>query len=139
MSPESFVSPGAVDARADLYAVGAVGYFLLAGRPVFEGTSILKLYSQHVHERPAPLAARGVRVPEALDAIVMSCLEKDPARRPQNAGELRGRLESCGVPPWTGDQARAWWDAHRENLERHTSVNAQGTMTVAVDRGAHVS
>ena len=138
MSPESFVSPGAVDARADLYAVGAVGYFLLAGRPVFEGTSILKLYSQHVHESPAPLAARGLRVPEMLDALIMSCLEKDPARRPQSAVELRGRLESCGVQPWDSEQAGAWWAAHREKLQRHAPAAARGALTIEVNRGVDV-
>jgi serine/threonine-protein kinase len=134
MAPEAFLSPQTVDARTDIYAIGAVAYYLLAGAPPFDGATILKLYSQHVHERPVPFAERGVAVPPALEALVLACLEKIPADRPGSAQELRRRLEACRVGPWTSEDARAWWDRNRARLQIDPSPAAEGSMTIAVDR-----
>jgi serine/threonine protein kinase len=117
MAPESILHPEAVDARTDIYAVGAVAYYLLAGVDVFNGKSMVEVCSQHLHQEPQPLSARGVAVSAALEAIVLACLSKDPNRRPQSAAELLRRLETCTVEPWTAEAARIWWSRHQAELE----------------------
>jgi hypothetical protein len=116
MAPESILAPDSADARTDLYALGAVAYFLLAGKHVFEGASIVEVCGQHVHEAPKPFAERGVTVPAELEAIVLACLEKKPESRPQSAADLKKRLEACGVAAWTDDEAAAWWRDHASAL-----------------------
>jgi hypothetical protein len=74
MPPESILQPGAADARSDIYALGAVAYYLLAGVDVFEGNSVIQLCIQHLHQAPESLRARGVDVPAALDELVLQCL-----------------------------------------------------------------
>lgn len=111
VSPEAINDPDGVDARSDLYSFGCLGYFLLTGRPVFEGASVLEVCGRHLHARPVPPGERlGRPVPESLSALVLACLEKDPARRPASALACIAALDACGdVPPWTGEQAALWW------------------------------
>jgi hypothetical protein len=116
MAPESILSADSADARSDIYALGAVAYFLLAGAEVFHGKSVIELCGQHLHQPPEPLAERGVDVPAELEALVLACLEKDPDRRPQSAAELRRKLEACATIPWTADDARAWWQENQGAL-----------------------
>jgi eukaryotic-like serine/threonine-protein kinase len=97
MAPESLLTPESVDARADVYALGAVAYYLLAGSNVFEGKSIAEVCSQHLYQEPQPLSSRGIAIPADLEAVVLACLNKDPNRRPQSAAELRRRVEACSV------------------------------------------
>jgi serine/threonine-protein kinase len=96
ISPEAIVAPQTVSARSDLYALGAVAYFLLSGRPVFEGESLIDVCSQHLHSAPEPLS-RVTSAPIAadLERIVLDCLAKDPHDRPASAAELAQRLEQC--------------------------------------------
>jgi serine/threonine-protein kinase len=79
--------------------LGAVAYYLLAGADVFDGKSIVEVCSQHLHQEPEPLSARGLAIPPELEAVVLACLNKDPDRRPQSAAELRRRVEACSVEP----------------------------------------
>jgi len=134
MAPEAFTSPGAIDARADLYAVGAIAYFLLAGTPVFSGKSTLELYNQHLNHEPDPLSARGVTVARDLEAIVRACLEKDPARRPQSAADLRGQLQACQVERWSSDDALEWWGRNQARLDGPAAPAPAAQRTIAVDR-----
>jgi serine/threonine-protein kinase len=117
MAPESILRPEAVDARTDIYAVGAVAYYLLAGVDVFHGKSTVEVCSQHLHQEPQPISARGVAISAELEAVVLACLNKDPNRRPQSAAELLRRLEACSVEPWDGENARAWWSEHQVELD----------------------
>ncbi|HEY8945332.1 MAG TPA: serine/threonine-protein kinase, partial [Polyangiaceae bacterium] len=133
MAPESILAPESVDARADIYALGAVAYFLLAGDDVFTGKSVVEVCSQHIHQKPEPFAARGVEVPADLEAIVFACLEKDPARRPQSAAELRRRLEGCVVERWDDESARSWWLEHRAALDGDVVESSKHSRTIAVD------
>ena len=97
LAPEAIRSPNA-DARADLYSVGAVAYFLLTGRHVFEGRTIIEICGHHLHTPPTPPSQRlGRPLPDALEAWVLACLEKDPARRPPSATEAAARLARCGL------------------------------------------
>ena len=92
MSPEQ-VRGHQLDARADLYSVGVILYELLTGRLPFVRPSPKEIMRAHLTDAPPPLALAGL--PPALEAIVMACLAKDPAARPQNAWELGQRLETA--------------------------------------------
>jgi serine/threonine-protein kinase len=96
LAPEAILSPSAIDARVDLYAVGAVAYWLLTGTPVFNGSSIVEICSHHLHTQPeAPSSRLGHDLPVELEAVVMRCLAKDPSARWSSARELREALEAC--------------------------------------------
>jgi serine/threonine-protein kinase len=132
MAPESIRAPESVDARTDIYSLGAVAYFLLAGRDVFEGRSIVEVCSQHLHQAPEPLSKRGIDLPAELEAVVLACLEKEPERRPQSAAALQRQLEACTVEPWSNEDARFWWDQHRAKLETGAAQSSSGPKTIAV-------
>jgi Tol biopolymer transport system component/tRNA A-37 threonylcarbamoyl transferase component Bud32 len=104
MAPEQAAADPHLDHRVDIYALGALGYELLTGRPLFTGQSSAEVLAAQVTQQPEPITARRPAVPEALDAIVMKCLAKRPADRWQDAGELASQLEqqltpSVGVTP----------------------------------------
>lgn len=110
MAPEAITSPAKVDERSDLYALGAVGYFLLTGRPPFEGRTVVEVCGAHLHKPVVPPSERaGVPVPQRLEALVLRCLAKDKAARPASASEVLRELQACGLPAWSSEQARAWW------------------------------
>jgi serine/threonine-protein kinase len=100
-----------VDGRADIYATGCVAYWLLTGQFVFTAETPMGLLLKHAHAAPSPPSAHTDRpIPRALDEIVLSCLAKDPAARPQSARELSRRLaEVDGAAAWTQDRAQEWW------------------------------
>ena len=109
--PETLCDPGAFDARGDLYAVGAVAYELLAGKPPFDRKSNEYLWHCHIEIVPPPPSVRlGDPLPADLEAVVMRLLAKDPSRRPQSAMELRELLDACtGCGSWSQSDAQAWW------------------------------
>jgi hypothetical protein len=101
----------AVDSRADLYALGCVGYFLVTGALVFEGENAMQLILKHIRAQPVPPSARlGKPVPAALERLLMRCLEKDPADRPSDAATLAAALGEAGADEWTQAEARRWWE-----------------------------
>jgi serine/threonine protein kinase len=114
MSPEAIQMPASVDACSDLYAVGAVGYFLLTGHPVFEASSVVELCQKHIDEPPTPPSERlGKPLPLELETAILACLEKSRAKRPQTARDLAQRLERCPIAAeWTIDYAESWWSQH---------------------------
>lgn len=103
------------DGRADIYATGCVAYWLLTGQFVFTAETPMGLLLQHAQAPPTPPSARtDLPIPAALDDLVLSCLAKDPAKRPQSARELSLRLaEVEGASAWTQDRARDWWVTHQ--------------------------
>jgi serine/threonine-protein kinase len=103
-----------VDGRADIYATGCVAYWLLTGQSVFTSDTTIGLLLQHAQAPPTPPSARAeLPIPSSLDDLVLSCLAKDPAIRPQSARELSGRLaEVKGASDWTQERARGWWTTH---------------------------
>jgi hypothetical protein len=110
IAPEALVAPERVGPRADLYGLGAVGFFLLAGSPVFTGRNTVEVLGHHLHTRPArPSERLGRPLPGALEDLVLLCLEKDPDRRPASARVVLEALDAAGVEPWTEADARAWW------------------------------
>jgi serine/threonine-protein kinase len=114
MSPEQATGDGHPDARSDIYSLGAVMYFLLTGRPPFEGDRPIKVMIAHAHEKVVPPSEHGPDVPEDLEEAVLRCLAKAPAERFQRAAELREALDRCGdAGRWSRADAAAWWQ-HRE-------------------------
>ncbi|HJL15162.1 MAG TPA: serine/threonine-protein kinase [Sandaracinaceae bacterium LLY-WYZ-13_1] len=139
LSPEAIERPDEVDARSDLYAVGAVGYFLLTGTQVFEARTVVALASMHLQTAPEPPSARlDAPVPEGLEEVILRCLEKDSDRRPPSAEALRDLLRSLeleDVQPWRDEDARRWWDAHGEALAvEHEALATAPTLEVDVRR-----
>jgi serine/threonine-protein kinase len=114
IAPEQAMGSG-VDGRADIYATGCVAYWLLTGQFVFTAENPMGLLLQHAQSPPRPPSARTeLPIPRALDDLVLSCLAKDPANRPQSARELSLRLaEVEGANAWTQDRAQEWWVTHQ--------------------------
>jgi serine/threonine-protein kinase len=113
MAPERIERPDSADARSDLYALGAVGFYLLTGKAPFDGDSDLALAYKVVNV-PAPRAstATAESVPAELDELIARCLAKSPEQRPASAAEVAAELDRLAVSaPWTNRQARAWWEA----------------------------
>jgi eukaryotic-like serine/threonine-protein kinase len=106
MAPEQVISKDPPDARADLYAIGCVGYWLLTGRLVFEAPTVAAVLAAHAYKAPEPPSAHSDQdVPKALDALILRCLAKDPAERPQRAEEIDAELAAIG-DPWTQREAK---------------------------------
>ena len=98
MAPEQAAANEHIDHRADIYAVGAMAYELLAGRPPFTGTTPQQVLSAHVTEVPRDVTEHRAAVPPGLGAVIMRCLEKKPADRWQTAEELLTQLEAYATP-----------------------------------------
>ena len=108
---ERIQQPSVVDVRSDLYSLGAVGYFLLTGRPIFDVETVAEIFWHQVHTVPrTPSAVMGRAVPPDLERILMQCLAKDSADRPQSAAALAEALARCeAAEAWTESLARSWW------------------------------
>ena len=120
MSPERIRDASAADARDDIYAVGAVGYLLLTGRPLFESDSDLDIATQvlnHPPQRPSALALQPI--PEQLDRAIYRCLAKARADRPQTIDELIHVFDACmGPRPLREAAAQEWWAKHAAEVLR---------------------
>jgi tRNA A-37 threonylcarbamoyl transferase component Bud32 len=108
-----------VDPRADLYALGCVAFWLLTGCLVFESATVSALLVAHAREAPRrPGSLTASPLPEALDQLVLDCLAKDPAARPDSAAALAERLVAVPLPrPWTESLASEWWEKNRPPSE----------------------
>jgi serine/threonine protein kinase len=114
LAPETIRDGSSSDPRSDLYALGAVAYFLLTATPVFDGRPIAVIQS-HLNASPDPPSARlGRPLPPKLEALVLACLEKEPTRRPETAQALADRLAACDdADPWNPEDARTWWKGRK--------------------------
>ena len=111
MAPERFRKDIATEARSDLYSVGAIGYFLLTGRPVFQAQSVADAIFQHTQGTPQPPSlVRQRPLSTDLEAVILQCLSKSPADRPPDAETLRRQLLDCTpTEPWSDADAQNWW------------------------------
>jgi serine/threonine-protein kinase len=111
LSPEAILKPSQIDARADIYGLGGVAYFLATGSTPFTGQNMVEICGHHLHTEPEPPSRRRP-MPDDLERVILSCLAKDPAARPQNAAVLIGALQACrDVNGWSLREADAWWAA----------------------------
>jgi eukaryotic-like serine/threonine-protein kinase len=143
MAPEVITAPDAYDARSDLYALGAVAYFLTTGTHVFPGRTLIEVCSHHLHTKPEPPSARlGRPVPADLEALILACLEKEPGRRPQTAAALQERVRACrDFGGWTRERARRWWQERGPELrngraEPATLTREEPLPAMGVEHGA---
>jgi serine/threonine-protein kinase len=136
LAPEAITAPEQIDARVDLYALGALMYYLLAGENVFRAPSTMEVCAHHLHTPPVPIAERS-RSPlsQALATLVMDCLGKHPAQRPQTAEAVLERLHTCPeAGAWTGRDASAWWKANAAKLSgKRTPQPGSAQSTMAID------
>ena len=125
MAPETICGTDAVDRRADLYALGCVGYWLLTGHAVFEGSSPVQIMYHHGYDAPVPPSQRlGTPVPRELEGVILAALAKVPGDRPSSAAEFSGRITEAGLStPWDVQRAQAWWS---DNLGAVRSARTSG-------------
>jgi serine/threonine-protein kinase len=108
-----------MDARGDLYSLGAVMFFSLTGRPPFQGKTLGRLLAAHRSEPPPPLTDLRPDVPAELTAVVTRCLSKHPSDRFQSAGDLDRALGQCRcATEWSAERAAEWWQVKREDDKR---------------------
>jgi serine/threonine-protein kinase len=110
MSPEQAAGESAVDARGDVYGLGAVAFFALTGRPPFQGKTLGQLLAAHWSEPPPALTDLRPEVPADLAAVVARCLAKDRNDRFPSARDLAGALGQCEcAADWSAECAAEWW------------------------------
>jgi len=139
MSPETITAFQNVDARSDIYSLGAVAYFLLTGRHVFEAETAAEICTKHLYEEAMPPSQRiNTPMPADLESVILACLQKDPSMRPQSASHIRARIWAGGtVTKWNTDRARRWWRAKGEAAKAATRRKAEpleaGMRTIMID------
>ena len=133
MAPETILADADVDRRADVYALGCVAYYLLTGQLVFEADTSMKMLMHHLNTPAVPPSQRTeLPIPRELDALILACLEKDPGRRPQNAGELFRMASDCRASDtWDAAAAESWWRIHLPEMTGPLTVNATPARTAA--------
>jgi serine/threonine-protein kinase len=119
MSPEQALGDHEPDERCDIYSLGAVAYFLLTGRPPFEGDRPIKVILAHAHDEVVPPSRFRPGLPADLEQVVLRCLAKNPEDRFPSALALRQSLAECeSAGRWTHGDAAKWWQANgRSDLQ----------------------
>jgi serine/threonine-protein kinase len=137
MSPEQILDPPSVDARSDLYALGAVGYYLLTGRFVFEGTNPIEICAQHLSAIPEPPSSVAERdVNPGLERIIMQCLEKKRDNRPASGAEIAEQLQRLAIDSWSQQHAAQWWETEGNGIImcRDRDVEVGSLATIQAER-----
>jgi serine/threonine-protein kinase len=134
MAPEAIGGTAPLDGRCDLYALGAVGYFLLTGAPVFQARTQVEIFAHHLHTPPEPPSFRsGNHVPEGLERLILRCLAKTPGDRYESAKALLHALDKCAEnTPWDTELALQWWAAFKSGAAAKP-LPTSGPQTIAVD------
>jgi eukaryotic-like serine/threonine-protein kinase len=135
LAPEAITAPDSIDGRADIYALGVVGYYMLTGKRLFEGRTVVEICSKHLTEAPASPSTRlGRPIAADLERVILSCLSKSRDDRPPTAQALRAALLACGdAARYDADAARVWWREHGDRLRRTTAVRDAHAATIAID------
>ncbi len=117
MSPEQAIGDREPDARSDIYALGAVAYFLLTGLPPFEGDKPIKIMFAHAHQEVPPPSAHRPEIPADIEQVVLRCLAKDPDDRYPSAGSLAEALADCeAAAGWSREEAALWWQQREKQI-----------------------
>ena len=121
MSPEQATGRD-LDARSDIYSLGALAYFLLTGQPPFVRDSVVQILAAHIKEPVAPLRSCRSDVHEDLEAVVLRCLAKDPEERFPDVARVEQALCACrSAGDWIESDAAAWWNALSTGTESDSS------------------
>ncbi len=131
LPPEMVSSANAATPVSDIYALGAVAYYLVTGEPVFDGETAMALLMAHASVQPVPPSERlGAAVDATLEEVILACLEKSPAHRPQSADELIARLDAAEVAgQWTRAMAEDWWTRHQDSISGLTDADRKSVGT----------
>jgi serine/threonine-protein kinase len=134
LAPEA-ITDGSVGPASDLYALGAVAYFLLSGHRVFDGATFVELCVQHTTDRPQPPSERTSNpIPPALEDLVMTCLAKDPAARVASAEALEAELAALEpTGNWSTAHAIEWWSAFDQVRRDSGGAIDPEALTVSID------
>ncbi len=139
LAPEALTASEPVGPWSDLYSLGAVGYYLLTGTVVFEGTAA-EMCAHHIHTVPdRPSSRMGEALPAELEDLILKCLAKKPAERPASARALRDAFAELTLKDeWNESQALAWWTSFYERKKGGTSINAPSRVNLTVElHGRH--
>jgi serine/threonine protein kinase len=142
MPPETLEDSTRSDPRSDIYAVGALGYYLLTGDHVFPLASAQEIYEKQLAAPPPPPSRRtSNEVSAELDQVLLSCLEKQPDRRPASAIELRALLLATPrSSDWTLEMRAAWWKEYESQLQ--TAAPSESAIpsdaTVSIDFASRI-
>jgi eukaryotic-like serine/threonine-protein kinase len=131
MAPEMIRSGEVVDARSDIYALGAVAYNLVTGQLVFEARSAMEAVGRHLRDAPVPPSRRlGRPVDERLEKLILRCLAKEKADRPADGAALLEALDevAAGLPPWTKAEAREWWERRGRDIVQEVARERRGAL-----------
>jgi serine/threonine-protein kinase len=110
MAPEQALGRGDLDGRADLYAVGAIGYHILCGEPPFQDDNPMAVMIAHAHQEVPPISSHRSDIAADLQQVVERCLAKSPADRYADAKELERALATCSAAgEWDAQKAAVWW------------------------------
>ncbi|HCL92661.1 MAG TPA: protein kinase [Verrucomicrobiota bacterium] len=134
MSPEAVEKPESATIQSDLYSLGAVGYWLLTGKTLFDSDTVEGLFSRQVSSPPPPPAERlGQPVSADLAELLLRCLAKQAAQRPASAEALDQALAACAsAGTWTGRDAEQWWMQHLADIETlPATVMSEKTLVIA--------
>ena len=131
IAPETLTDPDLVGPASDLYALGAVGYYLLTGRLLFEGKTNVDICIQHSTKQPTP-PSTFVEVHPDLEAALLRCLEKRPQDRFPSAAAFAKALSAVPGPRWERGEAEAWWTQHRVPMAPFEGTSPN-TTTITVD------
>ncbi len=134
MSPEAVDKPESVGTHSDLYSLGAVGYWLLTGKTLFDRDAVEDLLVCQVKELPPPPGERlGKPVSPDLADLLMQCLAKQPEQRPPSAEDLDQALAGCAsAESWTLQDAEQWWRANMAAVEALPAATmAEKTLVIA--------
>ncbi|WP_145110500.1 serine/threonine protein kinase [Gimesia panareensis] len=123
-SPEVVTGDGKPGPCSDIYSLGASAYYLLTGKPVFQGDNALKVMFAHASQTVKPLTEHNPDVLPELEAVILKCLQKKPADRYQNSEELLEALEELPVQCWSQKKAAQWW-SEADHLVQHVPEDAE--------------
>lgn len=134
MSPEAAQEPAAVNAQSDIYSLGAVGFWLVAGKTLFDSAKVEVLLEAQIHAAPPrPSERLGRKISSDLEDLIMACLSKSPSQRPATAAALDAALAKCtSAGAWTSAQAEEWWSVNLPGIEVPPPVTtAEKTLVIA--------
>ncbi|MCA9196804.1 MAG: serine/threonine protein kinase [Planctomycetales bacterium] len=123
MSPEQALQETELDARSDIYSLGALGFFLLTGEPPFPFSNPIKVLVAQANSQPPNVTSVRPDVPEDLALVIQKCLDKDKEKRFESVAALRRALVKCQQAGlWNSECALHWWERHSPNLSLATEL-----------------